>query len=257
VASVAAALAGRLSAVSADVRGVIEQEIAALRDNQRIATMLDASVTENITTILHALRHGIDTAAIEAPTSAIEYSRRLAQRGVAAEELLRAYRLGQARFTRLFVEELMCQTGGERMDGSTTLLAFEQISQYIDRVVGRVLVVYDHERASSTLSAGRRPHDRANCSPSSMSTASMCLGVSFGGGLAQQLAHQAPKVVRRLVLAATSTGSISVPPSPRTLLVLASPRRYYDRNYYRRVAARQGTSHQRRRHRRGASPSST
>jgi poly(3-hydroxyalkanoate) depolymerase len=63
------------------------------------------------------------------------------------------------------------------------------------------------------------------------------LGVSLGGGLAQQLAHQAPTVVRRLVLAATSTGSISMPPSTRALRVLASPRRYYDRAYYQRVAA--------------------
>ena len=63
------------------------------------------------------------------------------------------------------------------------------------------------------------------------------LGVSFGGGLAQQLARQAPTLVRRLVLAATSTGSISVPPVPRALRVLASPRRYYDPAYYQRVAA--------------------
>lgn len=62
------------------------------------------------------------------------------------------------------------------------------------------------------------------------------IGVSLGGGLAQQLARQAPHLVRRLVLAGTSTGSISVPPRPRALRVLASPRRYYDRSFYRRVA---------------------
>ena len=105
VAAVAAGLTGRVATVSADVLGVIEREIPALRDDQRVGGMLDASVTENITTMLHALRHGIDTATIEAPTSAIEYARRLAQRGVSAEELVRAHRLGQARFTRLFVEE--------------------------------------------------------------------------------------------------------------------------------------------------------
>ncbi len=147
VAAVAAGLTGRLAAVSADVLGVIEREIPALRDDQRVGGMLDASVAENITTMLHALRHGIDTATIEAPTSAIEYARRLAQRGVSAEELVRAYRLGQARFTRLFVEELMGQTGADRIDGSTVVLGSEQISQYIDRVVGRVLAMYDQERA--------------------------------------------------------------------------------------------------------------
>ena len=62
------------------------------------------------------------------------------------------------------------------------------------------------------------------------------LGVSFGGVLAQQLAHQAPDRVRRLVLAATGPGVGGVPGSPRVLLALATPRRYYQPDYFRRVA---------------------
>ena len=62
------------------------------------------------------------------------------------------------------------------------------------------------------------------------------LGVSFGGVLAQQLAHQAPDRVRRLVLAATGIGLGGVPGSPRVLLRLATPRRYTQPDYYRRVA---------------------
>jgi len=62
------------------------------------------------------------------------------------------------------------------------------------------------------------------------------LGVSFGGGVAQQLAHQAPSRVRRLVLAATSTGALSVPGNPAALLSLATPRRYLDPDYYHRIA---------------------
>jgi poly(3-hydroxyoctanoate) depolymerase len=62
-------------------------------------------------------------------------------------------------------------------------------------------------------------------------------GVSLGGGVAQQLAHQAPQRVRRLVLAATGPGLGGVPGSPRVLWALATPRRYYQPDYYRRVAA--------------------
>jgi poly(3-hydroxyalkanoate) depolymerase len=62
------------------------------------------------------------------------------------------------------------------------------------------------------------------------------LGVSFGGVLAQQLAHQAPQRVRRLVLAATGPGLGGVPASPRVLLALATPRRYRSPDYYRRIA---------------------
>jgi poly(3-hydroxyoctanoate) depolymerase len=62
------------------------------------------------------------------------------------------------------------------------------------------------------------------------------LGVSFGGVLAQQLAHQAPTRVRRLVLAATGPGLGGVPGSPRVLLQLATPRRYRQPDHFRRVA---------------------
>lgn len=62
------------------------------------------------------------------------------------------------------------------------------------------------------------------------------LGVSWGGGLAQQLAMQYPRRCRRLVLAATSTGSLMVPARPRVLLHLSSPRRYRDPAHAARVA---------------------
>jgi poly(3-hydroxyalkanoate) depolymerase len=64
------------------------------------------------------------------------------------------------------------------------------------------------------------------------------LGVSFGGGVAQQLAHQAPTRVRRLVLAATMPGLGGVPGHPRALLAMATPRRYFDPDYYRKIAGR-------------------
>ncbi len=65
------------------------------------------------------------------------------------------------------------------------------------------------------------------------------LGVSLGGVIAQQLAHQAPARVRRLVLAATGPGVVGlggVPGSPRAWLALASRRRYKSPDYYRRIA---------------------
>jgi poly(3-hydroxyalkanoate) depolymerase len=62
------------------------------------------------------------------------------------------------------------------------------------------------------------------------------LGVSFGGVLAQQLAHQAPERIRRLVLAATGPGLGGLPGSPKVLLRMATPRRYHQPDYFRRIA---------------------
>ena len=62
------------------------------------------------------------------------------------------------------------------------------------------------------------------------------VGVSWGGGLAQQFAYQYPKVCRQLVLAATSPGALMVPGRPETLMRIATPRRYWHKGYLRKVA---------------------
>jgi poly(3-hydroxyalkanoate) depolymerase len=62
-------------------------------------------------------------------------------------------------------------------------------------------------------------------------------GVSWGGGIAQQFAHQHGDVCRKLVLVATSPGAIMVPGKPSAVLKLATPRRYFDRDYMRSIAA--------------------
>ena len=62
-------------------------------------------------------------------------------------------------------------------------------------------------------------------------------GVSWGGGMAQQFAHQYPRICRKLVLAATSPGAIMVPGRLSALWKMASPRRYTDKNYMREIAA--------------------
>jgi poly(3-hydroxyoctanoate) depolymerase len=62
------------------------------------------------------------------------------------------------------------------------------------------------------------------------------LGYSFGGTVAQQLAHQHPERVNRLVLAATACGWGSAPLTFRALLASSSPMRYYSRAYRESVA---------------------
>jgi poly(3-hydroxyalkanoate) depolymerase len=62
------------------------------------------------------------------------------------------------------------------------------------------------------------------------------LGLSWGGGLAQHFAVQHRRRVRRLVLAATGTGSLMVPAHPRVLARMLTPRRHRDPAYAREIA---------------------
>ena len=61
------------------------------------------------------------------------------------------------------------------------------------------------------------------------------LGVSWGGALAQQFAHQFSSRCRRLILASTSAGAIMVPGKLSVLSQLIVPRRYTDPEYLQKV----------------------
>jgi poly(3-hydroxyalkanoate) depolymerase len=61
-------------------------------------------------------------------------------------------------------------------------------------------------------------------------------GVSWGGGIAQQFAHQHYAMCRKIVLAATSPGALMVPGEPPVLWKMATPRRYIDKDFMRRIA---------------------
>lgn len=62
------------------------------------------------------------------------------------------------------------------------------------------------------------------------------MGLSWGGALAQELAIRHPDQVRRLVLAGTTPGVISVPGTPAAIAILMTPLRYYSTGYLEAVA---------------------
>ena len=62
------------------------------------------------------------------------------------------------------------------------------------------------------------------------------LGISWGGGLAQQLAFQYPRRCRRLVLVSTGTGMLMMPARLNVLSKMLTPRRYRDPAYAKAIA---------------------
>lgn len=63
------------------------------------------------------------------------------------------------------------------------------------------------------------------------------LGLSWGGGIAQQFALQHPAKVGRLALVSTGTGALMVPARFTVLAKMLTPRRYNDRSYRREAGA--------------------
>ena len=110
-ADVSGALTPGAAELSADIYRLIVREIPQLRGDKRVLALLEASVGENVTTMLHVMQHGIDLEKVHAPAAAEEYARRLAQRGVPIAALLRAYRIVSARFQDRCMEELGRSTG--------------------------------------------------------------------------------------------------------------------------------------------------
>ena len=162
-ADVSGALGPRTAEVSADIYDLIVRDIPQLRTDSQVLTLLEASVTENVATVLHILQHGIDLDRVHAPTAAQEYARRLAQRGIPVAALLRAYRIGSARFQDWCLEELGRRTDSAAIVSATGLRIAEITATYIDRVSEEVLAAYEVEKENwlRNLSAARAARIRA------------------------------------------------------------------------------------------------
>lgn len=62
------------------------------------------------------------------------------------------------------------------------------------------------------------------------------IGISWGGFLAQQFAYDYPHRCRKLILAATSTGVVGIPPAPKVLWLMATPLRYTNPEHGAKIA---------------------
>jgi DNA-binding PucR family transcriptional regulator len=160
---VSAALDPRAAEMSADIYGLIVREIPQLRSDKRVLALLESSVAENVSTVLHILQHGIDLEKVHAPAAAEEYARRLAQRGVPIAALLRAYRIGSARFGDWCLQELGRQTDNASIVSAAGLRIAGILASYIDQVSEELVSAYESEKENwlRNQSAARAARVRA------------------------------------------------------------------------------------------------
>jgi len=162
-AEVGGALVPRTAEVSADIYRLIVEEIPQLRGDRRVLKLLEASVGENVAAMLHILQHGIDLENVHAPAAAGEYARRLAQRGMPAAALLRAYRIGSTRFLDWCLQELARRTDDASLVSAAGMRIAGTTAAYIDKVSEEVLLAYEAEKENwlRNLSVARAARVRA------------------------------------------------------------------------------------------------
>ena len=146
VAKVAAGLHDRLADLSSAILRSLEDQIPELRGDTQIVELLGTSIEANVDTMLYALSYDIAVERVEAPTAALEYARRLAQRGVPVHALVRAYRLGQRRMNELIFAELHAIEIPEPMRVAVIEAMTAAMFEYIDWMSQQVVVVYEDER---------------------------------------------------------------------------------------------------------------
>jgi DNA-binding PucR family transcriptional regulator len=146
VADIAAASSARLDDVARLLQAELAESIPELRGDRLMLDLLHASVESNVKTFFHIARYGVPVDTVEAPWPAVEYARRLAQREISSNALLRAYRLGHRRALEWVAGEL----AGVEPDGRISFAALQMLQDaafaYIDRVSEQVVAEYETER---------------------------------------------------------------------------------------------------------------
>ena len=143
VSAVGEALAARIDDLTDDIQEVI---VGLLPELRAAATgVLHHSIRANVETALQDLILR-DSAATVVPAAALEYAQALAQADVPSNALIRAYRLGQTRFLRRCIEEVLSAPTDAESDVRVTLQIVESVSTRLDEIIERVYEAYEAAR---------------------------------------------------------------------------------------------------------------
>ncbi len=148
MAAIAGTLNDELAAVVGRMRESLAARISELNDDPALIALLGSSIEGNVDTILHALQYDISGDGFEPPAAAFEYARRLAQRGVPVNALVRAYRLGQQFLIDRAFHVSMATPAPESVRVRANAVLVDAVFDYIDWISQRVVVVYETERES-------------------------------------------------------------------------------------------------------------
>lgn len=136
----------KLPEITRFIQDLLFNELSEVGGDGELLGLLHDAVQGNLEAFFPAIRHGISIDNVEPPTAALEHARRMAQRGVDADALVRGYRLGHQAVVSVVLDEIRAA----QLETRLGLDVFEQITstsfRYIDRMSRLVLIAYQYER---------------------------------------------------------------------------------------------------------------
>ena len=154
VTEVARRLRLRQAEITNGMSELLARDVAGLDDDPQLVKMLYSSVEGNVSTIFHVLGNDISLEHLQPTTAAVEYARRLAQRGIPGNSLRRAYHVGQDNLMEscfVEVQALACAPG---LKVEVLNRLSQIVAKYIDWITQYVLQAYDDERERWIAASG-------------------------------------------------------------------------------------------------------
>ncbi len=130
--------------IIAELYASISKEVSELADDPRLASMLEATVSENIVSIINFIDGGTSIDDLDATSGSLTHARMLAQRDVPLSSLFRAYHLGHAMFVHLGIEVIAGLDPEHHLTVTQRLLA--RSVDFIDKVCEQIGRAYEAER---------------------------------------------------------------------------------------------------------------
>lgn len=118
--------------------------VSELVEDPRLIGLMEASVTENIVSVVNYLENGTPIANLDASSAALTHARTLAQRDIPLSALFRAYRLGHAKFVQLGLDVI--RRSDEPLQIELAQYLINRSADFIDKVCEQVGAAYESER---------------------------------------------------------------------------------------------------------------
>ncbi len=147
LADIARTLKARELEITERMSALMAREIANLADDPQLAETLEASVHGNVSTVIHVLANDIPVDHLQPTTAAVEYARRLAQREVPSNSLVRAYHMGQNEMLRIYYDEIDRRAVSAPLALAVVKRLTEIIYSYIEWITLYVFDAYEAERS--------------------------------------------------------------------------------------------------------------